>query len=284
MKRVFLILSLTILLTGCGLFDRGNYEKNRSGFVVKENIIIQYHTNSVGEIDIFMIDQIFSFFEALDYTSFDVDQLDDNAIESSVVTPTELLSCGIERDTAIPRFLRIGEETYVYHIRDNGYCSYDEYVFHEDGYSDGVIDVKTTSPLEITNVQRFKEADFRLNTFEEILFIETIYFDPFFEEWVKEIVSVLPMSYTQAGDNYEQLSTTMSEIHVLENYVLQNQSINLLQLREDYQDPEVNNIWSDETIDVLGRDHEVIKKVRLKNAGDILDAIYDTLSRLGMFT
>jgi ABC-type multidrug transport system ATPase subunit len=104
------------------------------------------------------------------------------------------------------------------------------------------------------------------------------------KEWVKEIVSVLPMSYTQAGDNYEQLSTTMSEIHVLENYVLQNQSINLLQLREDYQDPEVNNIWSDETIDVIGRDHEVIKKVRLKNAGDILDAIYDTLSRLGMFT
>ncbi|QMS84894.1 hypothetical protein [Candidatus Xianfuyuplasma coldseepsis] len=279
MKRLFLILSLSILLTGCGLFDRGNYEKNRSGYVISENLIIQYHTNSIGEIDIFLIDQLMTYFEALDYTQFDVDQLESDAEFSNIVTSEELLSCGITRETAIPRFIRIADETYVYNVRDNGYCSYDEYIFH-NGFSEPEVPEQDI-PIEITNIQRFKQADFKLNTFEDILFIEQITFNSF--RWEKEIVSVLPMSYTQAGNTYERLSETMSEIHVLENYILQNQSINLLTLRDDYQDEDVNNIWSEETIEALGRDHELIKQVRLKNAGDILDAIYDTLSRLGMF-
>lgn len=285
MKRLFLILSLTILLTGCGLFDRGNYEKNRSGYVISENLIIQYHTNSIGVIDIFMIDQLFTFFEALEYTNFELEGFENHPTVSNIVTPEELLTCGISHDSSIPRFLRIEETTYVYNIRDNGYCSYDEYLFHMGGYVESgvIVNPEDFSPLEITNIQRFKQADFKLNTFEDILFIEEITYNTFFDRWTKEIVSVLPMSYTQAGNTYERLSETMEEIHVLENYILQNQSINLLSLREDYQDEDVNNIWSEETIETLGRDHELIKQVRLKNAGDILDAVYDTLSRLGMF-
>ena len=54
-------------------------------------------------------------------------------------------------------------------------------------------------------------------------------------------------------------------------------------VKENYLDENVNNIWSDDTIDALGRDHEIIKTVRLKITKRILDVIEDTLSRLGMF-
>jgi len=284
MKRLFLILSITILLTGCGLFDRGNYEKNRSGFVINDYLIVKYHTNSIGEIDIFMIDQLFTFFEALEYTDFDYTQLSGHPTVQSYVTIEELDSCGIESDHMIPKFIRIGDYQYVYHIRDNGYCTYDEFVFHEYGYSSEVItNVSEVSPIEITNIQRFKDADFKVNTFEDIVVIQSVNYMIGLNRWKIEDIEVVPMSYMQAGDNYEDLSSSMDEIRVLENYVLANQSINLLTLREDYQDEDVNVIWSEETVEALGRDHEVIKQVRLKNAGDILDTIYDTLSRLGMF-
>ena len=72
-------------------------------------------------------------------------------------------------------------------------------------------------------------------------------------------------------------------ISIFEKYVLDNQSVNLLILKENYTDEDVNNIWDDITIDTLGRDHEMIKKVRLLNSQDIIDIINDTLSRLGMF-
>jgi len=275
---------LTLLLTGCGIFDRGNYEKDRSGFVINDHLIVNYHTNSIGEIDIFMIDQLFTFFEALEYTDFDTDVLDNSAIVSSIVTVEELSTCGIEKDEPIPRFLRIGDSTYFYNIRDNGYCSYDEYEFVQEGVSElESYAVQDVTPIQPLNILRFKDTDFKINTFTDILYIETIRYNALYQFWVKEIVGVLPMSYTQAGDNYESLSDTMEEIHALEIYVLQNQSINLLTLKEDYQNEDVNNIWSEDTITTLGRDHEVIKKVRLKNAGDILDIINDTLSRLGMF-
>lgn len=285
MKKVLIALLSVILLSGCGLFDRGNYEKNRSGFVIKDNLIINYHTNSIGEIDVFMVDQLFSFFEAIEYTSFDASLLDNHATISSFVSTAELLECGITSDYAIPRFLRIGYTTYFYNIRDNGYCTYDQYEFHEDGYDNGTVTIPTVdiSPIEPLNVVRFKNTDFRINTFEEMLFIETIYFDDDNEEWIKEIVTALPMSLTQAGDNFEDVSAILDELKVIENYVLDNQSINLLKLKENYKDEDVNNIWADETIDVLGRDHELIKKVRLKNTGEILDIITDTLTRLGMF-
>lgn len=284
MKKLLVTILLILLLSGCGIFDRGNYEKDRSGFVISGNLIVNYHTNSIGEIDIFMIDQLYTFFEALEYTGFDATSLDDEAIISSFVSVSELDSCNIERDEAIPRFLRIGELTYFYNIRDNGYCTYDEYEFVEEGYSDlETYFVEDVSPVKPLNVLRFKDTDFKINSFTDIVYIESIHYNPLLQFWVKEIVTVLPMSYTQVGDNYEDISDIMEEIHVLENYVLQNQSINLLVLKEDYQNEEVNNIWSDETIETLGRDHEVIKKVRLKSAGDILDIINDTLSRLGMF-
>ena len=115
------------------------------------------------------------------------------------------------------------------------------------------------------------------------IYIENIDYDSTDEVWVKTIVTALPMSLSQAGDNYGNVSDIIEEIRIIENYVLTNQSVNLLLLKEDYQDEDVNNIWQQATIDSLGRDHEVIKKVRLKNAGDILDIINDTLSRLGMF-
>jgi len=284
MKKLLLTILLTLLLTGCGIFDRGNYEKDRSGFVISDHLIVNYHTNSIGEIDIFMIDQLFTFFEALEYTSFDATILDDEAVITSFVSSEELATCGIVKDDPIPRFLRIGESTYFYNIRDNGYCTYDEYEFVEEGYSNLTsYVVQDVSPIHPLNVLRFKDTDFKINTFTDIVFIETIYYDAFLQFWVKEIVQVLPMSYTQAGNNYQGISDIMEEIHILEIYILQNQSINLLSLKDGYEQEEVNNIWSDDTIATLGRDHEVIKKVRLKNTGDILDIINDTLSRLGMF-
>jgi len=284
MKKIMITVLLMLLLTGCSIFDRGNYEKNRSGFVISGNLIVNYHTNSIGEIDIFMIDTIFTFFEALEYTNFDASELDEHPTITSFVSVEELADCGITRDEPIPRFLRIGDATYFYNIRDNGYCTYDQYEFMENGYTELTIyDAEDVTPIEPLNVLRFKDTDFKINTFTDIVFIETIHYDSFLSQWVKEIVSVLPMSYTQVGDNFEDISDIMEEIHVLEVYILQNQSINLLSLREDYQDEDVNNIWSEDTVSVLGRDHEVVKKVRLKNAGDILDIINDTLSRLGMF-
>lgn len=284
MKKVLLSLMIVLLLTGCGVFDRGNYEKDRSGFVINGNLIVNYHTNSIGEIDVFMVDQLFTFFEALEYVGFDYELLDEEVTINSYVSITELAGCGITSTHPIPRFLRIGESSYFYNIRDNGYCTFDEYEFHRSGFTDLVVfDAEDVSPIEPLNVLRFKDTDFRVNPFEDIVFIETISFNSFLNRWEKEFVSVLPMSLTQAGDNYEEVSDIMDEIHVLENYVLQNQSVNLLSLREDYQDEDVNNIWSEDTIEALGRDHEVVKKVRLKNAGDLLEIINDTLSRLGMF-
>ncbi len=284
MKKLVIALLSVILLTGCGLFDRGNYEKDRSGFVINGDLIVSYRTNSIGEIDVFMIDQIMTFFEALDYSSLDSSELANHDTISSFVTVEELSACGITKETPIPKFLRIGEKTYFYNNRDNGYCTYDEYIFHENGYSEDVItDPQTVEPIEKTNVLRFKNTDFTINTFEDIVFIEQIRFNVLEEIWYKEIVSVLPMSLSQAGDTYEDVSDTLEEFRVIESYLLTNQSVNLLELKEDYKDEDVNNIWSITTIETLGRDHEVIKKVRLKNTGEIIDIINDALSRLGMF-
>lgn len=284
MKKLLIALLSVVLLSGCGIFDRGNYEKDRNGFVISGNLIVNYHTNSIGEIDIFMIDQIMTFFEALEYTNFDIDLLSDHSTTSSLVSTAELTSCGIERDEAIPRFLRIGYKTYFYNIRDNGYCTYDEYEFHEDGYStETIIDPELEEPIEQLNLLRFKNTDFTINTFEEMIFIENIEFDSIADVWIKTIVTALPMSLSQAGDNYEDVSDIIEEMKIIENYVLTNQSVNLLVLKLDYQDEDVSNIWNDSTVDALGRDHELIKKVKLKNTGDILDIINDALSRLGMF-
>lgn len=284
MKKIFIALLSVILLSGCGIFDRGNYEKNRSGFVINDDLIVSYHTNSIGEIDIFMIDQIMTFFEAMEYTGFDPSVLSSHDTVNSYVTVEELDDCGVSSTTAIPRFLRIGEKTYFYNNRENGYCTYDEYLFHEDGYSEDTIsNPEEVLPIEKLNILRFKNTDFTINTFEDILFIEEIRYNPLLEQWYKEIVTVLPMSLSQAGNIYEGVTDTLEEFRVIESYLLTNQSINLLVLREDYKDENVNNIWAEQTIEALGRDHEIIKKVRLKNTGEIIDIINDALSRLGMF-
>lgn len=288
MRKLLLTVTLLIFvlgLSGCGVFDRGNYDKDRQGYVITNGFIVSYHTNSVGEIDVFMIDEIMSYFEALDYTSFDMTLLDDEAVLSSIVTPTQLNSCGIITTQSIPRFIRIEEQTYYFHIRDNGYCTFDEYEFHEDGFSTALeFSVENTSPLEDLNITMFKDADFTINTYETIIFIETISYNTTSEVWEKEVVSALPMSIRQAGSLVEDNTDYVEEIESLERYVLKNQSINLLELREDYDLENVNNVWSDTTIDILGRDHDVIRTVRTKKVGDILDIINSTLSRLGMFS
>lgn len=285
MKKLLLVFLTTLLLTGCSVFERGNYDKDRTGYVLSDDLIVSYHTNSIGEIDVFMIDQVFTYFEALDYVAFDNELLQNEDLVTSLVSVGELSGCNADDTKAVPRFIRIKDKTYYYNVRDNGYCTYDEYIFHEDGYSEEeVIDVENTSPLEDLNITLFKEADFKVNTFETIIFIEDIVYNEDAQEWEKEIVTALPMSIKQAGNMFEDNSDFIEEITILEKYVLDNQSVNLLELKEDYADEDVNNIWSDETIDLLGRDHDVIKSVRIKKTGDILVIINDTLSRLGMFS
>ena len=266
MKRLLIALLSVFLLTGCGLFDRGNYEKDRSGFITKDNLIVSYHTNAIGEIDMYKIDQIMSFFEALDYTEFDINRLAD----FSKVTPEELLECGIEYDHDIPKFIRIKDQTYFHHIRDNGFCTYDEYIFGQDG---DIINVLTT--------QRFKSADFTINPFEDIVFIENIYQNNITLAWEKELTTVLPMSLTQSGEHYGETRNIMEEYQILEFYIIKNQSINLLKLKEVEDDS--TNIWSEQTIESLGRDSDIVKRVRLENIEEILELMNDSLKRLGMF-
>ena len=283
MKKLLLLLSI-VILSGCGMLERGNYNKDRSGYVLSGDLIVSYHTNSIGEIDVFQIDEIMTFFEALEYSDFDIDLLSSHDTLDSFVSVAELDSCSVESSTAIPRFIRIKDKTYFYNIRDNGYCTFDEYIFYEEGYTElEEYDVEDVSPIEKTNITLFKDSDFNVNTFEIIVFIEDIYYDDALDEWVKEIITPLPMSLKQAGSIYEDSISFVEEVAAIEKYVLDNQSINLLVLKENYLDEDVNNIWSDYTIDALGRDHEVIKKVRLKKTGDILNIIQDTLGRLGMF-
>ncbi len=283
MKKLLLLLSI-VILSGCGMLERGNYNKDRSGYVLSGNLIVSYHTNSIGEIDVFQIDQVMSFFEALEYTGFDNDLLSSSDTLDSYVSIAELDSCGVESTISVPRFIRIENSTYFYNVRDNGYCTFDEYDFYEDGFTELITyDVEDVSPIEKSNITLFKDVDFMINTFEIVIFIENIYYDDNTDVWVKEIVTPLPMSQKQAGSLYEDTISFVEEISALEKYVLNNQSINLLELKENYTDEDVNNIWADSTVDSLGRDHEVIKKVRLKQTQAILDIIQDTLGRLGMF-
>jgi hypothetical protein len=273
MKKLLVLALLTMFLTSCGMLDRGNYDENRSGYVLSGDLIVNYHTNSVGEIDVFLIDQVFTYFEALNYAGFDMSSIN----TYSRVSDVELNSCGVDYNYDIPKFIRIEEKTYYFNVRDNGYCTFDEYEFHS-----GTVEPVET-PIEPQNVTLFKNADFVVNTFETIIFIEEITYDTLDETYEKDIVSVLPMSIKQAGTMFEDNSDFIEEVGILEKYVLDNQSINLLVLQEDYLNENVNNIWSDYTIEVLGRDHDIIKSVRIKKTGDILEIIEDTLSRLGMF-
>jgi len=283
MKKLLILLSI-VFLSGCGILERGNYDKNRTGYVLSENLIVKYHTNSIGEIDVFQIDQVLSFFEALDYISLDVDALSDFTAVSSFVSTSELDECGVEHTSSIPRFIRIKDKTYFYNIRENGYCTYDEYDFIEEGATNLTeYLVEDVSPVQNNNITLFKEPNFKINTYEEIIFIEEIYYNNTLDIWIKEIVTVLPMSLRQAGSIYECNCDFVDEITIIEKYVLDNQSINLLILKDNYLDEDINNIWSDYTINILGRDHDLIKSVRLDQTQSILDIIKDTLSRLGLF-
>jgi len=284
MKKAMILLLSVIFLSGCGMLEGGNYEKNRSGYVLDDNILISYHTNSIGEIDVFMIDMVISFYEALELMEFDGDNLDVDAVINNVVTEEELISCGITEITSLPKYIRLNRESYYFNVTDNGICSYDEYTFHKYGFESSIDDdYGDISPIEYSNVTVFTDPNFFINTFEQVLFIENISYNNLGDEWEKDIISAVPMSSRQSGDIYEENEQLFLELSIIENYVLNNQSVNLLDVKENYLDENVNNIWSDDTIDALGRDHEIIKTVRLKITKRILDVIEDTLSRLGMF-
>jgi hypothetical protein len=283
MKKIMIVLSL-FFLSGCSIFERGNYEQNRNGFIINDGLIIKYHTNDIGEIDVFMIDNILTFFESLDYVDFDIGHLSTNTIIHNEVSVSELATCNIHRDIPIPRFIKVNDNDYYFNIRDNGYCTYDAYDFHEEGFSKTLgQSVENTSPIEPLNSTRFKDADFIVNTFEDVLYVEDVSFDSITNQWVKTTVDVLPMSYSQLGNTYEDLTQTLQQYRYLERYVLQNQSINLLKLADDYMDPSAKSIWSDETIEALGRDNDIVKYVRISSIQDILDIIHDALSGLEMF-
>lgn len=286
MKRLLLVFLLTLLLTSCSVFERGNYDKDRTGYVLNDDLLVSYHTNSIGEIDVFMIDQVYTYLEALEHVSFDYANMYQDDIISSYVTTDELSTCNMTNDEIVPRFIRINNNTYFYNVRSNGYCTFDEYEFHEEGYSESdlILPIQFTNPIEEINLTLFKSLDFKVNTFETVIFIENISFNDDSDLWEKEIITALPMSIKQSGNMFEDNSEFVEEVTILEHYVLTNQSINLLELKEGYESSEVNNIWSTETIERLGRDHDVIKTVRIKKTGDILSIINDTLSRLGMFS
>ncbi len=285
MKKLMITLLIIVFLSGCSVFERGNYDKDREGYVLNDNFIVHYHTNSIGEIDVFMIDEVMSYFEALDYVSFDFELLSSNELLDSFVSEEELLSCNITSTSTIPRFLRIEQDTFYFNNRGNGYCTYDEYDFHAVGYeNEGALIVEETTPIENLDKTLFNDINFYVNTFETIVYIENISYNQGKDEWVKEIVTALPMSLKQAGSSYEDNTEYFEEMSVLELYVLENQSVNLLELVEDYENEEINNIWSEFTIERLGRDHEVVKTVRNKNTGEMLEIITDALARLGMFS
>jgi hypothetical protein len=283
MKKLSIIMML-LFLSGCNVLDGGNYEKNRSGFVQTDNILISYKTNSVGEVDLFMIDDLIPFLDALDKASFNSEVLSSNEALSSYVTQEELTICEITELTSIPRFIRIDNDSYYFKVSENGDCTYDEYNLHTEGFNkiDGQT-TRDTSPIEGLGITRFSMPNFTINSFESVLFIEEISYSLFDQEWERRIITPLPMSVRQEGNIYEDNEQVYLEYSIIENYVIRNQSINRLELREDYLDEEVFNIWSEETIDILGRDHEMIKNVRNKQTYEILIVIEDTLGRLGLF-
>lgn len=283
MKKILIIVSL-LFLTGCNVLDGGNYEKNRLGFVQTDNILISYKTNTIGEIDLFMIDDLVPYLDALSKADYDNSLLSKEDALSSFVSQEELDTCNIEGFESIPRFIRLDDNSYYFKVNSSGTCTYDEYEFHKKGFekTENLLSIDV-SPIEELGITRFFDVDFTINSFESVLFIENISFQISDQEWVREIVTALPMSSRQEGDIYESNYKKLMEYGIIENYVLKNQSIKRLEVRTDYLDEEVFNIWSENTIDVLGRDHEIVKNVRSKQTKEILVVIEDTLGRLGLF-
>lgn len=283
MKKLLIVLSV-MLLSGCNVLDGGNYEKNRAGFVQTDNILISYKTNAVGEIDLFMIDDLVPYLDALILSEFDSNSLSNYDIISSYVNEEELEICGIDNMTSIPRFIRLDNDSYYFKVNDSGNCTYDEYKFNENGFNKTEDNLSINlSPIEGLGITRFFDENFTINSFESVLFIEQMTFKLSDQKWEREIVSAIPMSTRQEGNIYEDNTQKLLEYGIVENYVLRNQSVNRLEVREDYLDEEVFNIWSEKTIEVLGRDHEVVKNIRSKQIQEIIIVIEDTLGRLGLF-
>ncbi len=266
MKKL-IILSLLLLLSGCGVLQRGNYSENSNGYVIDNNLVVNYHTNETGHIDMIVIDQTYSFLEALESVSSLITLND-----LSVVGEEDLIMCNIDVTLIVPKFIRVNDDHYYFKVNDTNSCSYDAYVLDEDDY---IID---------SGVSFFHTIDFSINPFDMIIYVEEVHYLTESSEYVRYINSVVPMSIRQEGNLSENHDVIINEYDVISNYLIENQSINLLELREDYLDENVSNIWSDFTIDSLGRDSEIVKNVRDKNTEAVLMIIKDTLARLGMFS
>lgn len=283
MKKLLLV-TLMLFLSGCSVLDGGNYEKNREGYVQTDDVLIEYHTNSIGELDIFAIDIVVAFYDALSKAAIDYNQLSSNDVLSSIVTEEELLECGITEVNRLPRFIRLDSDSFYFKTSENGLCTYNLYDFHKNGFEvEPGQSVSNYSPINGLGTIQFEDSNFTINSFEHVLFIENIEYKAIDQEWERNIVTPVPMSVRQEGLIYEDNTDLYLELAILEGYILENQSINLLELRDNYMDEDIYNIWSERTIELLGRDNEVVKNVKTKKAQDILQAIDDTLSIIGVF-
>jgi len=280
MRKIMILALFILFLSGCTILERGNYEENKVGYVFSKGLVTTYRTNFEGKLEVFLIDKTNSFFEAITIADIDLSELN----EFSIVNEADLLTCGVTEVISLPKFIKVSDKSYVYNISNNGDCSYDEYTFHALGYTDETdYIIEEVSPIENDYITLFRDPDFYVNPFDDIVFIENIEYNAGLITWEKSLFSPVPMSLRQEGNMFNDNQAFFEQIRILENYLLVNQSINLLVLKTDY-DPNVDNtIWSEETIEKLGRDNDVIKKVKLENCDDILEIITDTLSRLGMF-
>lgn len=280
MKKLYSLVLLLTLLSGCSVLERGNYDENKQGYVYKNGFVASFKTSFEGKIDVFIIDQTNSFLDAISLANIDLTNLS----EDSIISGNDLTTCQISDVNYLPKYIRVNDKTYFYNVSDSGNCSYDQYMFHPLGYTDlDEYDVSETSPVEEEHITLFREADFYVNPFESLVYIEDIQYDEGLVKWEKTVFSPVPMSKRQEGNMFNDNQEFFEQVMILENYLLTYQSVNLLVLKPDYDALVDNNIWSEETIDKLGRDNDIIKKVKLEETSEILDLINEALSRLGMF-
>jgi hypothetical protein len=266
-KRLIMVtmVAMLVFLSSCGLSTRGRYVESTSGYIIKDGIIIDYHTNDLGFIDYFVIDQSLSYFEALEYISFD-----ENLSEGSYMSVSEKNTCNISYESVVPKYIQVNEEMYFMNVRDSGYCSFDQFELVDN-------------QIEKSNTTLFQTIDFKSDPFSMTLYVLDLE-ELSTETYNLSVVSPLPVSFRQSGEWIEDHEVLLSEFDVLSQYVLNNQSINLLILRDDFKDENVSAIWSDETIERLGRDSDIIKVVKDKNTDVVLGVIEDAFDRLGLFS
>jgi len=268
----FPLLVSLIILTACSNFIRGNYKQNANGYVIYDSYIAQYNTNDSGEIDLLILDSLISYIDAIKENYFNLDGL----LETDAInyyTEEELYVCGITEEVVVPRFILLNDTRYVLQIKDNSQCSFDSYK----------LDLIQEDPLVLQGQTLTNHIDFTINPFSEILYIEIIHVNDENEVIGQDIFQPLPMSVRQVGNHLKETQSVINQFQVLEEYVLMNQSINLLELNEDFDSEDVFQIWSEDTVETLGRNHDIIRLVQFKIADEILSIIELVMERVGMF-